>query len=179
MSLLSLSRWHTSASRRHVAGYCARHSVGLSPVLNFRNMSQALSMHYLRPWLDVALLSQACVLRVFQRCWKNQQRFHWHATKWHRQYSSCCYGYSSQPHVLMTVSYSKNCFNTFKIDQLWGQHRQNIHLSSALCSLFPDHSSQGNLEGHFFSHYVHFKSKDLKMIKDSTQSFSGFHTKRV
>lgn len=51
--------------------------------------------------------SSACTA-CFPKMQKNQQRFHWHPTKWHRQYSSCCYGYSSHPCVLITVSY-RNC----------------------------------------------------------------------
>lgn len=38
-------------------------------------MSQALNLHYLRPWSDVAVPSRANVLRVFQRCWKTSRDF--------------------------------------------------------------------------------------------------------
>lgn len=51
----------------------------------------------------------------FPKMLKNQQRFHWHATKWHRQYSSCCYDYSSHLHVLMAVPYKQRGFTLLKL----------------------------------------------------------------
>lgn len=40
----------------------------------------------------------------FPKMLKNQQRFHWHATTWHRHNPSCCYGYSFHLHALTTLS---------------------------------------------------------------------------
>lgn len=52
----------------------------------------------------------ACFLKML----KNQQRFHWHTTNWHRQYSSCCYGYSSHLHILLPVSYKNHSLTLLK-----------------------------------------------------------------
>lgn len=70
---------HLVGSYLHHSGPCRptvqKHWVGLSLTLNFKNTSQALNMHYLQPLSDVALLSQACALHVFQRCWKTSRDF--------------------------------------------------------------------------------------------------------
>lgn len=139
-------------------------------------MSQALNLHYLRPWSDVAVLSRANVLHVFPKMLKNQQRFHWHATKWHRQYSSCCYDYSSHLHVLMAVPYKQRGFTLLKLAN-YVNGTENIYSCSLFFTSPASHASSSPFKcwplelkqpgKTFSSQHVNFESKGLRMIKDS------------
>lgn len=145
---MSLSQTHLHHASMYQA-HSARHYVGLSPTLNFKNMSQALNLHYLWPWLDVALLSQAYVLHVFQRCWKTSRDFtdmpqsdtdNIHLAAIATALTSM---YSWLFPIEIIASHFWNC-------PIMSRHRQNICLlSSCSPSFFFDHSSKGNLERHF------------------------------
>lgn len=114
----------------------------------------------------------------FPKMLKNQQRFHWHATKWHRQYSSCCYGYGTRLHISVTVPERNLNLTLLKLPS----YLNRIDSILAPCSFFFFFFSwplKPKQPGRTFStQYVNFKSKELKTIKESTQSFAGFHCKR-
>lgn len=137
MSLLFLS-----ASCRHVWGHSATLKAGLSPTLNFKNMSQALKMHYLRPWSDVALLSQAYVLHVFQRCWKTSRDFT------DRPQSDTHNIHLAAMATALTTMYSWLFPTEIIVEKkspiMWTAQTEYLPL---LFSFWQ--SSQGNLEGHF------------------------------
>lgn len=82
---------------------------------------------------------------VFPRCWKTGRDFN-DMPQSDRQYLSCYFGYSPHLHVLMTISNTNYGFTLLKLPN-------NVNSAdgiSAACSLFfPDHSGQGNREGHF------------------------------
>lgn len=71
-----------------------------------------------------AVVQSSVCTACFPKMLGNQQRFHWHATKWHRQYSFCCYGYSSHLHDCFL---EKSWLHTFsQIAQLCEQCRKNL-----------------------------------------------------
>lgn len=108
----------------------------------------------------------------FPKMLKNQLRFHWHATKWQTifvlllwlQHSSLSFFISWPFPTAITSQHFKNCPN----------YVNSTDSISAFCSfLWPLKPSQPVIT--FSRQYVNAKSKELKMIKDSTQSFAGFH----
>lgn len=129
-------------------------------------------MHYLWPWLDVALLSQAYVLHVFLKCWKTS----WDFTDMPQSDTN-----SIRLAAMATAPVSFFFlwpFPTQIIHQRFKNYPNYVNSRdgvSAFCSrLWPFKPKQ---PGRTFSRqYVNLKSKELKMIKDSTQSFAKFHT---
>lgn len=109
----------------------------------------------------------------FPKMLKNQLRFHWHATEWHKQYSSCCYGYNTR---LSLFSFrdrfqQQSHLNTLKTAPI--MLTVQTAYQPFVLFLWPLKPSQPVIT--FSRQYVNAKSKELKMIKDSTQSFAGFH----
>lgn len=141
-------------------------------------MSQALNMHYLRPWSDVAPLSQACVLRVFQRCWKTSRDFtdmpqsdtdNIHLAAMATALTSM-YSWPFPTEIIASHFWNCPIMSTVQTEYL-----PLVHFFSSFFFL----PLQPRQPGRTFSRqHVNFKSKELKMIKDSAQSFAGFQNKR-
>lgn len=88
----------------------------------------------------------------FQKMLENQQRFHWHATERHGQYSPGCYGYGSHPHVLMTVSCRHHSFTLLKMANYVKRPWKKISplLLLFVAALTTRGPRRKNLEGLFF-----------------------------
>lgn len=108
MSRLSPSRWHTSASCRHVLG-------GTVCRVKLQKHESSFKHALFTALIGCGVARSSVCTACFPKMLKNQQRFHWHATKWHRQYSSCCYSSSSHLHGLMSVSYTHHDFTLLKL----------------------------------------------------------------
>lgn len=138
-------------------------------------------MHYLRPWSDVALLSRACVLRVFQRCWRTSRDFTDMPQSDTDNIHLAAEATALTSMYSVTVSYRNRSFTLLKKLPNYVNIADRISASSTLSlslSLFSWQLEPRQPGRTFSRQYANFKSEELKMIKDSTQSFAGFQSKR-